>query len=1399
MKKITFFCAFWCFILSMVTHAQQETLASIPYGNSTVKTISTTGPQNMALSTIYDTSHTSGNGVEITPVANGPAVSMGDAIVLAGTARFVKSITIDLFNIASAAPFDLTISMYTDCTAAGTAAGPCGNGAGVLIPGSVLTQTVTPGPLGFFYQHTFNYTSLNLSSEVDNTITVMINASRSDVFWRYGDTVTVGAQPAGEPALSVSTRCGSAANNNGCARNFGIQNNFTMTIVADSNQGNITQCSIDPPLPLGPGSGVTTLTTINVAQTGVIGTNTGNYVIDEIVADLQHTWASDLEIVLISPSGTQVALSTDNGGSTGLDVQSILRFRDDSANSVSAWTGGAPLANYRAEGGATAHPVGAGAGPGVDLNTVLVGQSVNGIWTLRLYDDAGGDGGTIFDFCINLTEITQIGAVPNIVCPLDIVINNETGTCGAQVFFNNATAIDPEDGLIPVAQTMGPGTGSIFPIGDTIIEFSATDSDGNTSTCQFTITVEDVDNPTAVCQAITVVLDGTGNVMINAADLDGGSTDLCTGVNFSFDMAGTVTTMNLDCSNLGENTITLYVTDGGGNVVSCDAIVTVEDNEAPVIVCASAGGLTTVSEDFEGGLPAGWSAVSNTGPCDWQVGSLPWSAYQTGSQAMFFDDDDCGSSAAASNVTLLSDVYDTTGATSLDLTYDVAYRHLASSFTVEAFDGATWQNVATYTANTTTTTEGPFNLLAYSNANFQVRYTYDDGGVWAWGVAVDNFLLEYETPSGSIPQYFLDMNGEVTVDINDLFTSVSDNCSVTVSAGSGGSTGPCDQSNPSNGFENGKSNTAALARIVAHDLTVGDGEDFTLETVSFNEFIGPATTVASVDVYVYENTGGQPGTLITSELGLVPASQTVVGGNFGFDVREVILNLTPVALAGTTGSPTTYWVGVSVLAADASNVFWENTTVSPNGLGEAYDDGLGGGFVIDPTLDGVYTFSGTCSSGGGGGGLTFTCADLGVVNVTITATDAAGNTSSCTSQIEIIDNIAPVLVTQDITVELDENGQATIVPEDLFGVSPSTFTVLTISSDNGSGAEGFTDLNVPVLADENISFDWSYTTNDGPGFDSFGYTINGVYTMLTNPGGANNQSGSAVVPLTTGQVFGFRSQSDDGFFGPATTTISNFMPGFTGQFAPANWTEVLTNSDGSATFIEIPGGSLAFDNCAITVSAVDINTFTCADIGTPVTVTVFVSDASGNIAAGTAVVTVVDLLGPVIDCPADMTVDTDAGSITYTVPDYVGDGLISVTDNCTDPVTVYSQTPAPGTLLLDGVYTVTIDAEDEYGNASTCSFQLTVDTILGLDENELNAAIIMYPNPANAYVNLRNNSAIALTEATIYDINGKLVTKVDLSQMSGEQRIDVSSLASGVYMVNISSDTATVVKRLIKK
>jgi hypothetical protein len=287
--------------------------------------------------------------------------------------------------------------------------------------------------------------------------------------------------------------------------------------------------------------------------------------------------------------------------------------------------------------------------------------------------------------------------------------------------------------------------------------------------------------------------------------------------------------------------------------------------------------------------------------------------------------------------------------------------------------------------------------------------------------------------------------------------------------------------------------------------------------------------------------------------------------------------------------------------------------------------------------------------------------------------------------------------------------------------------------------------------------------------------------------------------LNAGDVFGFRSQTDDNSFGNNETIITNFTPGFEGQFAPSNWSLELTNSDGDAFFVEIPGGPLSFDACGIETLAVDVTEVSCADIGTPITVTVFASDASGNIASCQAVVTVVDALAPELTCPADQTVDPGSGNLFYEVPDYFATGEASALDNCTDPVTITTQDPAAGELIPDGTYTVTLTAEDEYGNVATCEFELTVESVLGTNSNELGSAIAMYPNPATNQVTLQNSSGIQLESAAIYDVSGKLVDQFDLRAMQGSQSIDISGLASGMYMVTITSEKASVVKRLVKE
>ncbi|MBX2828948.1 MAG: HYR domain-containing protein, partial [Flavobacteriaceae bacterium] len=57
---------------------------------------------------------------------------------------------------------------------------------------------------------------------------------------------------------------------------------------------------------------------------------------------------------------------------------------------------------------------------------------------------------------------------------------------------------------------------------------------------------------------------------------------------------------------------------------------------------------------------------------------------------------------------------------------------------------------------------------------------------------------------------------------------------------------------------------------------------------------------------------------------------------------------------------------------------------------------------------------------------TFDCSNIGANTVTLTATDAAGNTDSCTATVTVEDAIVPTAVCQDITIQLDGTGNATI-------------------------------------------------------------------------------------------------------------------------------------------------------------------------------------------------------------------------------------------------------------------------------------------------------------------------------------------------------------------------------------
>src|SRR5690606_22994887 len=385
---------------------------------------------------------------------------------------------------------------------------------------------------------------------------------------------------------------------------------------------------------------------------------------------------------------------------------------------------------------------------------------------------------------------------------------------------------------------------------------------------------------------------------------------------------------------------------------------------------------------------------------------------------------------------------------------------------------------------------------------------------------------------------------------------------------------------------------------------------------------------------------------------------------------------------------------------------------------------------------------------------------VGATTIEFTATDVNGNTNTCSFIITVIDNEAPVAVCQNITIQLDAAGNASIVAADVDGgstdqcgvadisIDVDTFdcsnvgdnnVILTVTDVNGNVSTctaivTVEDVTAPVVACQNITVELDPVTGTvtilGTDIDNGSTDACGIasYELDIDTFDCSNIGDNTVV-LTVTDVNGNTETCT-----AIVTVEDNTSPVLVCQ----DFT-IEIGADGTATLNPSDVIASNDDVCGILTVAVDITEFSCADIGTPVTVQVFSQDNNGNLSTCTATVTAVDLLAPVVTCPADQTVDPGAGNLFYIVPDYFTTGEATAVDNCTDPITIFTQDPVPGTALSDGTYTITLTATDEYGNVGTCDFELTVETTIGIGENEQNlGTVTMYPVPAKNILNISN-------------------------------------------------------------
>jgi len=185
------------------------------------------------------------------------------------------------------------------------------------------------------------------------------------------------------------------------------------------------------------------------------------------------------------------------------------------------------------------------------------------------------------------SEVTVTGGPEILDCSVPeegIKVTEDNGFCSAYVNFEDVVHnFCPPFEVVYTFSGATEGTSlnsdGQFNVGTTLVTVTVTDDNGCSDECEFTIFVDDEEDPIAACQDITVELDFHGNATITAWEIENGSSDDCGIVSWELDK------YTFDCGDIGPNTVTMTVTDASGRSDQCTATVTVQDNLDPIVEC----------------------------------------------------------------------------------------------------------------------------------------------------------------------------------------------------------------------------------------------------------------------------------------------------------------------------------------------------------------------------------------------------------------------------------------------------------------------------------------------------------------------------------------------------------------------------------------------------------------------------------------------------------------------------------------------------------------------------------------------------------------------------------------------------------------------------------------------
>jgi len=297
---------------------------------------------------------------------------------------------------------------------------------------------------------------------------------------------------------------------------------------------------------------------------------------------------------------------------------------------------------------------------------------------------------------------------------------------------------------------------------------------------------------------------------------------------------------------------------------------------------------------------------------------------------------------------------------------------------------------------------------------------------------------------------------------------------------------------------------------------------------------------------------------------------------------------------------------------------------------------------------------------------TFTCddADGNSIDIVITMEDEAGNVANCTSQLTIQESVAPTVICESITESL-AGSSVTIQAEDL-----------------NNGSFDNCPVNTPSLV---FWFDVNGTLESELEFDCSQTGDHDVEVIAEDANGNLSSPCSATITIV-----------DDT---PPVVVCQDLALPLDGV------TEILTVT--ADQFVDSSS-----DNCpSITylINGMSSMSFSCAQVGTPIAITLEASDGVNTPVSCSATLTVLDETDPDADCQ-DQTVYLDAsGSATITADQF---NLNSSDNVCSGTSLTYSFIGGATSQTVDcnniGTNPITIEVQDQNGNTSQCTPNLTV-------------------------------------------------------------------------------------------